>query len=120
MTAHNAEAVLEQNWLRHKSGGIPESDLPQLLTAAEQQCLSDWIELASKRTGTAVQTPSLKRCVDLASWCRHGTDTLTDVDYAHRTQMIESAARRFDVPENVLKILATSTLNLEQCFRSTR
>ena len=112
----NAESLILQNWQSLSTGGLDVAELTRRLTEKQQSCVTDWFKQAQLRVMTEEALPSLKQCVDIASWCRFGTDSLADLGFELRTQVIEQASRRFQVSEEVLKILITSTLGLEKCL----
>lgn len=95
------------------------AELKQRLTERQGECVIEWFRQAQRRALTEEPPPSLKRCIDIASWCRFGTDPLTDFSYEMRMEAIERASRRFQVSGEILKILITSMLSLEKCLGDT-
>jgi hypothetical protein len=115
----NADPLLLQNWQAQGCGGLDAAELGKKLTESQQKCVADWFQQAQLRAMVKQPVPDLKKCFDIASWCRFGTDTLTDFSFELRMEAIARAARRFQVQDQVLKNLITSTLTLEKCLGET-
>lgn len=112
----NANNLLLQNWQLTASGGVDIAELKKRLTEGQRECVAEWFRQAQQRALIDEPLPSLKRCIDIASWCRFGTDSLTDFSREMRVEEIERASQRFEVSSKVLKYLITSTLVLEKCL----
>lgn len=98
--------ILWQNWQRWGSEGFDEISLQELCTKEDADVLLQWFHQGRSSVNGA---RTVKKAVDLASWCLYGTDTLLLLPLEIRIRTLSEAAEFFGIETSYFNQLMISS-----------
>lgn len=98
--------LLWKNWEEWKHGGLSEKTIKNSISKNETEYLNNWITNEFKMQKQTFMDIGIKKIVDIATWSQYGTDSITLLPLNLRENLLEDSAKKFDIPKEVLRLLA--------------